>query len=91
MWHYLGSFAALRAAISTNCNLLGGAELHGPSIDINSLTLLRVYFIRSTQDVDQMILRIKGALSRLDPHWLFKISEAERGAPCGNARWEKEG
>ena len=85
------SFAALRAALSTNCNLLGGAELHGPSIDINSLTLLRGYFTRSTQDVDQMLLSLKGALPRLDPQWLFKASEAERGALCGNARWEKEG
>ena len=56
------SFAALRAALSTNCNLLDGAEFSGPSLDIKSLTLLHAHFIRSTQDVDQMILSLKGAL-----------------------------
>ena len=56
------SFAALRAALSTNCNLLGGAEFYGPSLDINSPTLLHAYFIRSTQDLDQTILNIKGPL-----------------------------
>ena len=56
------SFAALRAALSTSCNLLASAESYGQSLGINSLTLLHAYFIRSTQDLDQMILSIEGAL-----------------------------
>lgn len=57
--HFLG---ALRPALFTNCNLLGGAIFNGPSLDIISLTLLHAYFIRSPKDLDRVILSINGAL-----------------------------
>ena len=56
------SFAAMRAALSTNCNLWDGGEFYGPSPDINSLTLLNKYFTKYPEDADKVVLNIKGAL-----------------------------
>ncbi len=56
------SFAAMRAALSTDCSLWDGGEFYGPSPDINSLTLLRHYFTKYPEDADKVVLNIKGAL-----------------------------
>ena len=68
------SLGALRPALLTNCNLLGGVIFNGPSLDINSLTLSHAYFIRSTHDLDRMIRSINGALhSGLIPNGFSKF------------------
>ena len=56
------SFAAMRAALSQNCNLWNGGEFYGPSPEINSLTMLRKYFERYPEDADKVMLNIKGAI-----------------------------
>lgn len=56
------SFAAMRAALSQNCNLWDSGEFYGPSPEINSLTLLKKYFDRYPEDAEKVVLNIKGAL-----------------------------
>ena len=54
-------FAAMRAALSTDCNLWDGGEFYG-STDVNSLTMLNKYFTKYPEDADKVVLNIKGAL-----------------------------
>lgn len=56
------SFAAMRAALSANCNLWDGGEFYGLSPDANSLTLLKKYYTEYPEDADKVVLNIKGAL-----------------------------
>jgi pyridoxine 4-dehydrogenase len=56
------SYAAMRAALSTGCNLWDGGEFYGPSPEVNSLSLLRGYFTKYPQDADKVVLNIKGGL-----------------------------
>ncbi|KAF6223376.1 hypothetical protein HO133_000218 [Letharia lupina] len=56
------SFAAMRAALSANCNLWDAGEFYGPSPDVNSLTLLNKYYAKYPEDADKVVLNVKGAL-----------------------------
>ena len=51
----------MRAALSAGCNLWDGGEFYGTP-ERNSLTLLEKYFTRYPEDVEKVILNIKGAL-----------------------------
>lgn len=51
----------MRAALSANCNLWDGGEFYGAP-DANSLTLLKKYYTKYPEDVDKVVLNIKGAL-----------------------------
>jgi len=60
------AFAAMRAALESGANFWNGGEIYGPP-DANSLTLLREYFTHYPEDVDRVVLSIKGCMS-LVPH-----------------------
>ncbi|KAI0535493.1 NADP-dependent oxidoreductase domain-containing protein [Xylaria digitata] len=58
--------AMIKAALDAGANFLNGGEFYGPSLQDNSLTLLRQYFEKYPGDADKVIIGIKGGL-RLSP------------------------
>ena len=50
----------MRAALAANCNLWNGGEFYGTP-ENNSLTLLKKYYTKYPEDVDKVMLNIKGA------------------------------
>ena len=53
------AFAAMRAALAAGCNLWHGGTFYGPP-DNNSLVLLNKYYTEYPEDVDKVVLNIKG-------------------------------
>lgn len=51
----------MRAALDANCCFWNGGEFYGPP-DNNSLTLLKKYYEKYPEDVDRVVLNIKGGL-----------------------------
>ncbi|KAF2964392.1 hypothetical protein GQX73_g9187 [Xylaria multiplex] len=58
--------AMIKAALDAGANFLNGGEFYGPSLQDNSLTLLREYFEKYPGDADKVVIGIKGGL-RLSP------------------------
>ncbi|MCJ1404659.1 hypothetical protein MMC11_007885 [Xylographa trunciseda] len=54
------AFAAMRAALAAGCNFWNGGEFYGAP-NYNSLTLLKKYFDKYPEDVDKVVLNVKGA------------------------------
>ncbi|KAJ8120713.1 hypothetical protein ONZ43_g2650 [Nemania bipapillata] len=54
--------AMIKAAIDAGANLLNGSEFYGPSLQDNSLTLLRQYFEKYPNDAKKVVISIKGGL-----------------------------
>lgn len=55
------AFAAMRAALDSNCNFWNGGEFYGPP-DNNSLTLLKKYYEKYPDDAEKVLLNIKGGM-----------------------------
>ena len=55
------SFAVIKAALESGCNYMNGGEFYGPP-DNNSLTLLNKYYERYPEDIDKIVLNIKGCI-----------------------------
>lgn len=55
-------FAAIKAALDAGCNYLNGGEFYGFP-ENNSLTLMRKYYDKYPEDVDKIVLNIKGAIA----------------------------
>jgi pyridoxine 4-dehydrogenase len=53
------AFAAMRASLVAGCNLWNGGEFYGKP-EHNSLTLLKKYYEKYPEDVDKVVLNIKG-------------------------------
>lgn len=56
------AFAAMRAALATNCKFWNGGEFYGPQ-ESNSLILLKKYYAKYPKDADKVVLNIKGGAS----------------------------
>ncbi|KAI0399654.1 NADP-dependent oxidoreductase domain-containing protein [Xylaria palmicola] len=54
--------ARIKAAIDAGANLLNGSEFYGPSLQENSLTLLRKYFEKYPGDANKVVIGIKGGM-----------------------------
>ncbi|MCJ1386177.1 Pyridoxine 4-dehydrogenase [Xylographa soralifera] len=85
-------FAAIRAALSTDCNLWDGGKFYG-STAVNSLALLKKYFTEYPEDADKVVLNIKGALRPGcipdgSPHFVRQSMERCRGWISGTAKIE---
>ncbi|KAH6897119.1 NADP-dependent oxidoreductase domain-containing protein [Thelonectria olida] len=57
------AFAAIRAALDSDCNYFNGGEFYGPP-DANSPALLRRYLEKYPEDASRIVVNIKGALGR---------------------------
>lgn len=55
------SFAVIKAALESGCNYMNGGEFYGPP-DNNSLTLLNKYYERYPEDIDKIVLNVKGCI-----------------------------
>lgn len=55
------AFAAMRTALELGANCWNGGEMYGPP-ENNSLVLLRKYFDKYPEDVDKVVLNIKGGM-----------------------------
>ncbi|KAI1363261.1 NADP-dependent oxidoreductase domain-containing protein [Xylaria arbuscula] len=58
--------AMIKAAIDAGANFLNGSEFYGPSLQENSLSLLQQYFKKYPEDVNKVVIGIKGGM-RLSP------------------------
>ena len=61
------TFAAMRTAISTGCNLWNGGVFYGTP-ESNSLTLLGRYYAKYPGDAEKVVLNIKGAMDGMTPN-----------------------
>ncbi|KAI1311458.1 NADP-dependent oxidoreductase domain-containing protein [Xylaria venustula] len=52
----------IKAAIDAGANFLNGSEFYGPSLQDNSLTLLKQYFERYPEDANKVVIGIKGGM-----------------------------
>lgn len=55
------AFEAMRASLAAGCNAWNGGEFYGPP-DRNSLWLLNKYYEKYPEDVEKVVLNIKGAI-----------------------------
>ncbi|CAH0051147.1 unnamed protein product [Clonostachys solani] len=56
------AIAAIKTAVDSGCNYLNGGEFYGPP-NANSLILLRKYFEKYPEDVEKVVLNVKGGMS----------------------------
>ncbi|KAK0618126.1 NADP-dependent oxidoreductase domain-containing protein [Bombardia bombarda] len=54
-------FSVIKAALAAGCNYLNGGEFYG-LLDYNSLTILNKYYERYPEDVDKILLNVKGCI-----------------------------
>ncbi|KAK3397619.1 NADP-dependent oxidoreductase domain-containing protein [Sordaria brevicollis] len=54
-------FAVIKAALDAGCNYFNGGEFYGPP-DHNSLTVLKRYYDKYPEDVDRILLNVKGCM-----------------------------
>ncbi|EGZ77121.1 Aldo/keto reductase [Neurospora tetrasperma FGSC 2509] len=54
-------FAVIKAALDAGCNYFNGGEFYGPP-DHNSLTVLKRYYDKYPEDVDKILLNVKGCM-----------------------------
>ncbi|KAI0970395.1 NADP-dependent oxidoreductase domain-containing protein [Xylaria arbuscula] len=52
----------IKAAIDAGANFLNGSEFYGPSLQDNSLTLLKQYFEKYPEDANKVVIGIKGGM-----------------------------
>ncbi|KAI1428060.1 NADP-dependent oxidoreductase domain-containing protein [Xylaria sp. FL1777] len=52
----------IKAALDAGANFLNGSEFYGPSLEDNSLTLLKYYFEKYPEDADKVVISIKGGM-----------------------------
>ena len=52
-------FAVIKAAIDSGCNYLNAGEFYGPP-DYNTLTLLKKYYEKYPEDIDKVVVNVKG-------------------------------
>ncbi|KAK3329658.1 NADP-dependent oxidoreductase domain-containing protein [Apodospora peruviana] len=52
-------FAAIKAALAAGCNYFNAAEFYGTP-DNNTLTILSRYYVKYPEDVDKILLNVKG-------------------------------
>lgn len=54
-------FAVIKAALDAGCNYFNGGEFYGPP-DHNSLSVLKRYYDKYPEDVDNILLNVKGCM-----------------------------
>ncbi|KAI1751980.1 NADP-dependent oxidoreductase domain-containing protein [Xylaria castorea] len=54
--------AMIKTAINAGANFLNGGEFYGPSLQENSLSLLKQYFEKHPEDAQKVVIGIKGGL-----------------------------
>ncbi|KAI0450705.1 NADP-dependent oxidoreductase domain-containing protein [Xylaria acuta] len=52
----------IKAAINAGANFLNGSEFYGPSLQENSLSLLKQYFEKYPEDAKKVVIGIKGGM-----------------------------
>ncbi|KAI0438675.1 NADP-dependent oxidoreductase domain-containing protein [Xylaria telfairii] len=54
--------AMIKAAVNAGANFLNGGEFYGPSLQENSLSLLKQYFEKYPEDADKVVISVKGGM-----------------------------
>ncbi|KAK3341451.1 NADP-dependent oxidoreductase domain-containing protein [Lasiosphaeria hispida] len=71
----------IKAALDAGCNYFNGGEFYGPS-DHNTLTVLNRYYAQHPEDVDRVLLNVKGCVGE---NFHVDASPAGIGRSVGNS------